>query len=317
MFSGTHKMLYIRLNLLGKVTNKMSLEDATKNYFLQCIKNPDILKEIKKKIFDSDEPHQINSQGERIEDNSLCSYEQLELQNKEDITVLDRKFDLILEKQDLFEKRIEDLLVEKHNDLISMMVENEKNRFQEDINKLKIQNEELNRKYLETQRELDKVDREKINFCREIDNIKSEIFPLKKYIEMWKELEMLDAEKKEYVGQLCGKYNMDACLSLGRDEGKIEQLWRYLREEILKVDSDNKSISILSHYFEFCLDIANSLKDDADYYVFSEIEIGSEFDKELCIRTSDSKQVGTINKVLTQCVKVGDDVLYKAIVKVG
>ena len=230
--------------------------------------------------------------------------------------ILEKKMKLFLDEQRLFEQRIENLLNGEYERIRTILLEKETSQTKEEVEFLKKKNIEIIQQYNTIKYELEQTEEENRRLCDKIDEIKVKLVPFEKQMKMWNELEMLTMEKQDYITQLCGNFNIDACLSLGRDVRKIEQLWYYLRDEISKVDTDKKEIAILNHYFEYCLKIANSSRDVADHYVFFEIEIGSEFDKELCIRSLKSKQIGFISNVLSRCVKIGDKVVYKAIVQV-
>ena len=118
---------------------------------------------------------------------------------------------------------------------------------------------------------------------------------------------------RTYIERLCEGSELLSLLSLGRDERKIPQLWQYLRDAAVREDADT---SRLNAYFEFCINTYNASKPERERYVLRDIPVGSDFDLNLCIKTSDSVQIGKVYKALTRCVMRGGAVMYKAVVTV-
>lgn len=155
----------------------------------------------------------------------------------------------------------------------------------------------------------------KNNYEAELDEYKELYRDFYEQAHMWNKFKELDYEKKEYLKKLCGSLNLIPVLSLGRDEGKIEQLWSYIKDLILKGNQD-KQIEILVEYFEYCIRILNEYKYDEPQYSTFRVEEGTDFDMDTCIRTSDSRQIGTVSKTLVSGIKQGDKVIFKSIVRV-
>lgn len=139
--------------------------------------------------------------------------------------------------------------------------------------------------------------------------------PLQETLRIWESLNELDEKEKSYIGELCGSFELYACLSLGREFKKIGQLWQKLKD--MTISADSKGVRIFVDYFEFCIRVANSVRATAEQYVFFKPDIGAEFDVERCIKTSSSKQIGTVRRVITQGVKSGSTIIYQAIVEIG
>lgn len=129
-------------------------------------------------------------------------------------------------------------------------------------------------------------------------------------------LACLNEKNRDYLRQLCGGEGYLAWMSLGRDKNRIKQLWEYLKTLAVKANPDSGQIGILNEYFEFCLKVFNSAQPPHEQYVRRDIAVGSGFDLNLCIRTEDSRQIGSIKQVLTACFMQGNSVIYKAVVKV-
>ena len=135
-------------------------------------------------------------------------------------------------------------------------------------------------------------------------------------LEVWNCINALSYENRVYIESLCGGSDVLAILSLGRDDNRIEQLWLYLRDMAVKDDAEKIEVSKLNSYFEFCLKVANSTRLENEKYIMSDIELGSEFNMDTCIRTADSKQLGKIMEIMVRSVKIGKKIKYKAIVRV-
>lgn len=272
--------------------DKMELENAAKSIFIQCLNEPDILETIKAKLnyvgetCDSVE-NQIQKPNIRFNEYNTSKNEQLI-----------QKIDEILKCQ----KRIEELIKSEPNQGTKKIEEQNRN--------LIVENQNLKNEIIKLKDE-NKTIEEK---CRiEISNYT--IF--EEALEVWNCINALNYENRGYIESLCGSLNILAILSLGRDDGKIEQLWLYLRNMAVKGDIDKIEVSKLNRYFEFCLKVANTSKSEHEKYVIFDIELESEFDMDTCIRTVDSKQVGKIKDIVVKSVKVGKYIKFKAIVRVG
>lgn len=287
------------------------LEEATKNYFLQCINEPTIIAEVRKTVLGI-----VDNDSLETESTPEVASAAIRILKQDDVQKLENRIDTVIESQKEFECTIKELLSQEYGKLVALIEEKEEKKTKEEILRLEIQKEELMKKYMEVHQMVDSISKENTSLNEQIEVVKSQVSPFKKHIEMWNTMETLNEETKEYIRQLCGGYSIEACMSLGRDDRKIEQLWSFLRDEILKTDSDNNDKKVLGSYFEYCLQIANSTRTNTSPYYFYDLEEGNDFNKELCIRTPDSKQIGQIKRVLMRCVKVGETVVYKAIVKV-
>ncbi len=292
----------IKYNLGGNVMDKMELENAIKNIFTQCLNEPDILEIIKAKLNNADE---------------TCAYEKKQTQqpcisinesSNAANTILIEKIDEVLK----YQKEIKVLIkpqVNKETEPIDELLIKLKN-YQDENSNLIIENENLKK--------------ENLNLINENKNIKEKCkIEISKYSifaeasEIWDCINTLNYTNREYIESLCGSLDILAILSLGRDDGKIEQLWSYLRDIAVKGDTEKIEVSKLNRYFEFCLKVANVAKPENEKYVVLDIEPESEFDMDTCIRTTDSRQIGIIRDILVRSVKTGKNIKYKAIVRVG
>lgn len=260
--------------------NKMKLEDAAKSIFLQCLDDLDILEAIKNKLNGTKE---------------ACVYEENQIQQSDDC--LNEKIDKILKMMEDFVKSGTNKKTDREEEL------------QEQNRNLTTENERLkneNRKLLTENKSIEEK-------CR-IEISKYSVF--EESLEIWNCINSLNYDNRDYLERLCGGSDVLAILSLGRDDGRIEQLWSYLRDMAIKGDVEKTELLNLNKYFEFCLKVANSTKLENEKYVILDIEPESEFDMNTCIRTSDSKQIGKIREIVVKSVKKGKNIKYKAIVRV-
>ena len=157
---------------------------------------------------------------------------------------------------------------------------------------------------------------EKEKFQSEYVSLESQYSEFVEQLKIWNSIKSLNKENKEYLDKLCGSASAMSILSLGRDEGKVEQLWLYLRDLVVKGNEVADQIEILAGYFEFCIDLLNACKDDEEKYCIFDIEPGNEFDMDMCIRSADSKQIGNVSRTIVRGIKEGEKVRFKAIVSV-
>lgn len=219
--------------------------------------------------------------------------------------------------------------IAEYKDLIARY--QNKNQLLEDENSnLKSRNEEYKRaetqlishtKVLETEIsqlsfQIKSALQEKEKIQREYDFLESQYSVFVKQLKIWNSVKSLNDENKEYLEKLCGSVTAMSILSLGRDEGKVGQLWSYLKDLAVKDNQAADQIEILAGYFEFCIDLSNECKDDEEKYCLFDIEPGNEFDLDMCIRSADGKQIGNVSRTIVRGVKKGKIVRFKAIVSV-
>lgn len=258
--------------------DKIELINATKSIFLQCLNEPDVLEAIKKKLSTNQE-YQMYYTNVIDNDNYSVSSQILE------------RLDEILDSQNTIKSYFNSEFKKENKDLSQSELDKIKEIYETEISEIKKINEKLK------------------------NNI-SNYSIFKECLEVWNAINSLNDDNRSYINSLCGGKDLLAILSLGRDDGRIEQLWSFLRDKAVKGDIEKAEVIKLNQYFEFCLQVANSSKSENECYVFSAIEIGSEFDMNLCIRTTDSKQIGEIKNVIVKCVTVQEKVKFQAIVKV-
>lgn len=158
------------------------------------------------------------------------------------------------------------------------------------------------------------LEKEKIQ--SEYDSLERQYAVFVNQLKIWNSIKLLNDENKEYLEKLCGSFSVMSVLSLGRDEGKVDQLWSYLRDLAVKGNQAADQIEILARYFEFCIELSNACRDDEEKYCIFDIEPGNEFDMAMCIRAADSKQIGNVSKTIVRGIKDGEKVRFKAIVGV-
>lgn len=233
-----------------------------------------------------------------------------------DLKEIDKALKSIL-VQYMSEPEIADVFREKSeiNENIKTQVNPINEDLMEKIDKIienQIRMEELIRNNLANQ-EFDLQEKKKIQ--SENTSLKKQYAIFERPLEIWSGIERLNSENIEYLGKLCGSANVMSILSLGRDEGKVEQLWSYIKDLAMKGNQDMEQIDILATYFEFCIELLNECK--AEKYSIFEIAPGSEFNIDFCIRAANSKQIGVVTKTIVKGMRKGDRILFKTIVSVG
>lgn len=177
----------------------------------------------------------------------------------------------------------------------------------------KTQQEE--KKHLDENSNLKKINKEQE---QEIKSLKYKYSVCEEIISIWNELKQLNIEDRQYINELAGGDSLLSILSLGRDEGKIEQLWFFLRDIAVKENVSGGEVSILNDYFEFCIKVYNSTKNnEEEKYVCSQVSTGDDFDVDKTIKTADSRQIGTIKEVIVKGYIYKKRIKYKTIVRVG
>ena len=281
--------------------DKMELENAIKNIFIQCLNESDILEAVKNKL--NYTGNVCAYEGNQIQHSHVCLNENVNAIN----TVLIEKIDKILNNQ----KMIEDLIklgsnkeTKREDEILAKL-----KKCQDQNDNLAVENEGLKKENARLITENKNIEEK----CR-IEISKYSIF--EESLEVWNCINALSYENRVYIESLCGGSDVLAILSLGRDDNRIEQLWLYLRDMAVKDDAEKIEVSKLNSYFEFCLKVANSTRLENEKYIMSDIELGSEFNMDTCIRTADSKQLGKIMEIMVRSVKLGKKIKYKAIVRV-
>ena len=93
--------------------------------------------------------------------------------------------------------------------------------------------------------------------------------------------------------------NIQGFLFGAANEKHLNEFWEYLRYSINdgRISEDEKNT--LSAIFDFCFDALNSSSREP---IFTRLntEVGSNFDNRTMTRTSDSKQLGKVKKVLLE-----------------
>lgn len=283
------------------------LEKATKSIFMQCLNDPGIVQAIIGKI------NCIEQQDVQLEQEDKNN-----INGSVDINDILNKIDLIIKQQQSLEEYIKS---SNSNEMVKKLEYEKKqyiNKIQSLKEKLEIEtkkNQDFIEKNASQSKKIEDLSAEKKDIEKSIEIIKDQYSSCEEFIEIVDCVNSLNEDDIEYVRKLCGCMNIFSITSLGRDENKIEQLWLYLRNIAVK-NEDEKEISLLNKYFEFCIKVYNSSKEDDEKLHILDVEIGSEFDIMKSVRTSDSRQIGSVKYILVKGFCDGDNVKYKSIVKV-
>lgn len=206
--------------------------------------------------------------------------------------------ELINSKSELLEKVIRESL------------QSQSSTFGDDNNRLTKENKELLKNNQNLKEEKDKVQ-------AQLDELERKYKHFDAFQVIWDKLNRLDEDTRSYIGNLCGSFSLLSCISLGRDFGKLTQLWQYLKDIAVGATDEDQRVDIIGSYFELCIQMADSCSGESTKYSMYGAEINSEFDREKCIKTANSKQIGTVKRVLVRGVLKNDNIEFKSIVEIG
>lgn len=167
--------------------------------------------------------------------------------------------------------------------------------------------------------ELDKFKNKYEQLEKEHEIIRDRFRCFNEFIEIYEQIIKLEGKHKEYLQKLCKTINVNSILSLGSNENKINQLHDYV--QVLAVsnsETEQKNLEILVQYMDFCINFSNSLKDDANEKILKIIpDVGELYDSRKYIKTSSSKQIGVVSKVIMPSYSCNGKVKYQSVVEVS
>ncbi len=296
--------------------NFEELDRALKSVLLQYMCDPEVIGIIKNNV---NTENVIANSVEKTDANN-------KMQENANSGKLISKIDEILKGQQRIESLIKSFSQNKgngnlksDNECKKALIAKYKNKNQlleAENSKLTSENEELKRKETQLVSQIDALETKKDKIQGEYASLESQYSVFDKQLKIWNSIKSLNDENKEYLKKLCGSERAMSILSLGRDEGKVDQLWSYLRDLVVKGNQVADQIEILAGYFEFCIDLSNACKDDEEKYCIFDIKPGNEFNMDMCIRSADSKQIGNVSRTIVRGIKEGERVRFKAIVSV-
>lgn len=290
---------------------------ALKDVFLEIIREPDIQGEIQNLLGEQCSTSHCNTanDGANFANSHLGSLI-ASVNNHNTSAVLD-KIETIISMLDSLEKKIPNDESKLANDIVCAIEYKIYEIQNGEVEKIKNICQKLEQDKLSLKNEIELLTKEKNILEKNCSETQKRFEPFSELFNVWEELNQLDDYSKSYLGSLCGSFDLYACLSLGRDSGKLNQLWQFIKENALGVEKEPTCVVILNDYFEFCIKVANSHKSNEDQYSFFDIELGSDYDFEKCIKTSNSKQVGVVKRLVSKGVKIRDKIVYQAIVEIG
>lgn len=275
-----------------------NIEQAISEIFLQLLENPKMIEALKEALH-----YNSGKQRNVLQD------------SKENIQT--GELSCIIEKIDRVAKNTEDIL-----NLISQKDNSLKKGHSLDLIRQRdgrgetVDNESLKNEIQELKEQKEKLERKNDELEKKCNDVKTKYQIVENGIEVWEKLKELGNESKEYISNLCGNFEVYACLSLGRDEGKISQLWNFLKEKAMKYDPNDRDVGVVNLYFEFCIQVYNEIcRTENQFRSFTQ-PINSEYNIDKCIKTSDSKQVGVVKKTIVNGYEKNGKIEYKSIVRI-
>ena len=274
--------------------NNLALEDVAKQIFVQCLNDSEILELFKEKLGCNEcrreyaKPHQDDGEV-------FLTTEMMDKINQ------------------MFERQNQ--MLEQQQKISESVSQNDYKKMEQALNDYLEQAQAEEKHYLAENNKLKKIiDKQE----QKIKSLQDKYSTSEEIIGVWDDLNKLNTENRQYINSLAGGDNLLSIISLGRDEGKIGQLWLFLRDIAIKDDSSQYEISILNRYFEFCINVYNLTKDnEEEKYICYEASIGDEFEGDEMIKTVDSRQIGVIKEVVVKGYIYKDQIKYKTIVKVS
>lgn len=299
--------------LRGEKEEAMDLKMCIKDIFIQCLNDIEIQEMIKEKI---------NSDNVKVltDERKKDIYEVSKEENNRVTTEVAKKIDEILNIQKNIEKTLN---LECNEENATKHIE--KTKYKKNIEELKTEYEKKIKEYQDMKVDLQKEiseQRERIaelvsvNQTKDdmIHNLKCKYSFCDEISLIWSSIKDLSEENQQYIYELAGGENLLSVISLGRDDGKIEQLWCFFRDILIKENTEKYEINILNGYFDFCIKVYNSSREEIEKYAIYEIQVDDDFDTEKAVRTTSSKQIGRIKEVLVKGYKYKNNIKYKPIV---
>lgn len=289
----------------------MELDMAIKSVFKQCLDDSEIIELIKRKL------DNIEKKTNLIEQTNECVNKEINSSNNYIGGDISEKINEILELQYYIKDRLSVTYCEEAKRVTEKLNSERKENSQkiEKVERECIQQINTYKKdVLEKESKIKSLSVEIQSKENIINELKEKNTICEEILLVWNNVKELNKDNKEYLVELVGGWDILAFISLGRDESKIEQLWMFLRDLIVKGDMHKKDIKILNSYFEFCIKVCNLTKPEEERYCVSKIEIGDEFDVDQSIRTADSKQIGKIKEVVVNGYTYKGAMQYKSIV---
>lgn len=272
-----------------------NIENAIKEVFLECIKDSQIIDSLK---YELSEDNRIGKSVTSIRNNRETTNNEVNHKLNELLGNQKKIIEFLAirgnrgndETRSSLSRRPE---IEQNDDMISLKKENM--RLKEQVQILKSDNEACK---------------------KEKQDILDKFHIIEESLEIIENIKMLSEDSRDYIYQLCGSDEFYALVSIGRDEIKINQLWHYLREQAVKSNANEKDVKIINNFFEFSIKVFNSTKINKDKYSFYEPMKNDEYNMEYCIRTSDSRQIGSVKEIIIRGVKQNEKIIFKSIVRI-
>ncbi len=133
---------------------------------------------------------------------------------------------------------------------------------------------------------------------------------IKSHEEMLAKYNSLSTEHKSYIDRYIVSTDMDTFKISGGKEASVENLWEYIKNEIINENKNeiNKLIEIFNYFF----DLAKKINPKLDY---QKLNIGDKFITDKHIRLTSGKSSGNIEEILLLGYEKNGKIVKKSIVK--
>lgn len=248
------------------------------------------------------------NENNKTDDNSEIAKNALE---RENIKLKKEHEHTIAECKDLIARyQSQNQILEDHNSRLKTKNEDFEKENKRLISKVEELEKEISQLRIQCESELQEVE----DIKNKYDLLEKKYSVFSKPLKICDSLKILNDENKDYLEKLSGSISEMSILTLARDDGKVDQLWTYIRDLAVEGKQDSDQIEILASFFEFCIDISTECKEDKEKYRLFGIEPGNEFDMDTCIRSAGSKQIGNVSRTIVRGVRDRENVRFKAIV---
>ncbi|MBQ7706016.1 MAG: hypothetical protein IJT73_11445 [Selenomonadaceae bacterium] len=224
-------------------------------------------------------------------------------------------FEKILAENQTLQANLEKLSDEKN------FLSNERKNLRDQLSQLQKNFSTLETENNHLQSNLEKVSAEKVFLTDERNNLRAQVEYFQKKVEEFKKISAecdyyrksfaeIDSVYKKYLSlteeiryRLAGIFGdgdtVQGFLFGAANEKHLNDFWEYLRYSINDGRLSPDEIEKLSAIFDFCFDALNKSSREP-IFVRLETEIDSRFDNSRMTRTSDSRQLGKVKKILLE-----------------
>lgn len=179
------------------------------------------------------------------------------------------------------------------------------------------ENKKLEKDKKEMQNQIDTKENEKKHLENKNEEYLNKIGYVEREIDFWEKINDIPDKYISFFDELAGEKSVIAYLSIGREMSKIKQLYQYIQNVVV---ADNEGLpvdKILNDFLGQCVRVYNLSREEHEKIKKIELNEGMEFDLGKTIKTTNSKNIGSVSEVLIDGYMNGkNDVVFKGIVRI-